>query len=528
MTRTGVTLASSEALVSAQRSESELRDYLAEHLEIVEPDLTLVKMEYPLANPAGARGFIDIVARDSCDDLVVIELKRSDQTARQALHELEKYVALLAADRGVRVDRLRCILVSTTWHELAVPFARFLQHVDFHVLGLVLKVGNDGLPIAADPAPLPDLAGGLEACPLHLDLLFWNAGSRDEAARSIDGRLGELCVEDYITVHMDYEGGEDWVMFPHSVYLVLAEFSSPIQDFVVSTVPGYEEHALQHTPWGAEQLAQTAVVEVAAADSVEMGSPDRFKSAQGWRIVQVVGHGRYSEPLVWTEAQLLGVVGADGDRYSTGFTRRVRGANAPAWARMSRDLDGCLQGAGDWPAIVSAWLNEREVDSEVNLRVTAYVPNDILGGLERLARTGRSDYLPTLSMVARSTTQTRLVKGDLHWNGTTCVESPDQTLSVVFRDFMSYAFAQASGALREFEERLCTLHGLRYELVETLLGESQDPISHTLLGLRQDHSLKRAPFTADGLKDVQAFASANPEYLRALRATFDAHVMRAD
>lgn len=108
-----------------------LRDFLAEHLELIEPGLSLIGTEYRLANAQGASGSIDLLARDSAGDLVVIELKRHDQSARQALHELEKCVGLLAADRGIRVDRLRCILLSTTWHELLVPFARFVTHADF-------------------------------------------------------------------------------------------------------------------------------------------------------------------------------------------------------------------------------------------------------------------------------------------------------------------------------------------------------------------------------------------------------------
>ncbi|MGH1525960.1 endonuclease NucS domain-containing protein [Leifsonia sp. L25] len=80
-----------------------LRDDLAQRLDLIADDLTLIQVEYPLPNAEGARGSIDILARDVRGDLVVIELKRSDQTARQALHELEKYVALLAASRGIRV-----------------------------------------------------------------------------------------------------------------------------------------------------------------------------------------------------------------------------------------------------------------------------------------------------------------------------------------------------------------------------------------------------------------------------------------
>lgn len=62
--------------------EDDIRRYLARHLELLERGLTLLKEEFPLANPAGAGGRIDILARDSFGQFVLIEIKRSDKAAR--------------------------------------------------------------------------------------------------------------------------------------------------------------------------------------------------------------------------------------------------------------------------------------------------------------------------------------------------------------------------------------------------------------------------------------------------------------
>ena len=111
----------------ANRLEDKIRDYLADHLELLETGLQFVDKEYELASSLGAGGRIDILARDICGNVVVIEIKRSDQAARDALHEIHKYIALFRISQGLDESRIRLIVVSTEWHELRVPLSVNLQ-----------------------------------------------------------------------------------------------------------------------------------------------------------------------------------------------------------------------------------------------------------------------------------------------------------------------------------------------------------------------------------------------------------------
>ena len=79
----------------ADPTETDLRDHVAADLTLLEAGLTLVTTEFPLPNAVGTRGRVDILARDRHGMWVVIELKRSNTSAREALHELAKYVELL-------------------------------------------------------------------------------------------------------------------------------------------------------------------------------------------------------------------------------------------------------------------------------------------------------------------------------------------------------------------------------------------------------------------------------------------------
>lgn len=503
---------------AAQRSESTLRDHLAKHLDLVEPDLTLVRTEYPLRNDQGSGGFVDILARDSRGDLVIIELKRSDQTARQALHELEKYVGLLAADRGIRVDRLWCILLSTSWHELLVPFSRFVRHADFHVVGRLLCLGADGFAVGSERVELPSLASGLENCPMHLHLLFTNEDARDRAAPTVVATLAELFVEDFITVDLNYVGESPHIIFPFGLYLIVAEFTDALRDFVRSEFPADCEDEPSDSPWWHEQLVQGSVVNAVRADTVEVGSPEQFAALNDWEAKAVTGHGRYAERLVWPDAQLLRAVRASGETFSMPFKREVTVANKPAWARTRKNLDRCLMGAGEWPGLVSGLLDEIERHSSAELMIHAYVPNDLLFGLQRLASTGGSEYIPQLLIGWKNPSMQTLIGGTLRWDGMTRVTTPRQTLGRLFGDFLGYMVARATGSLWELETALCELHGLSYEIVETTASNDTKKLSKVELG--PEGRLTRTPVKGDE-PTAEEFVAAHRSYLIELAAVFE-------
>ena len=136
------------------KNESALRDQIAQHLTDLEDGLELITTEYSLQSLDGAGGRIDILAKDSCGQTVIIEIKRSNETARQALHELSKYITLIQEQEGQARGELRCLLVSTDWHELLVPFSYFHTLADVDVEGKRLIVGQDDKISYEDIAPL--------------------------------------------------------------------------------------------------------------------------------------------------------------------------------------------------------------------------------------------------------------------------------------------------------------------------------------------------------------------------------------
>jgi hypothetical protein len=173
--------------------ENLIRDALAEDLGKLEDGLELIETEYKLPNPIGGKGFIDILARDRFGLLVVIEVKRSDATARQTIHEIFKYTALLRSNHGIAEDAVRCVVLSADWHELLVPFSEFTASAPYHVDGYKIEVDDEGVCTGLEPVRAIKDAGSLELCPSGLVYLYTTAeereAHRDEKVRAAGWRV---------------------------------------------------------------------------------------------------------------------------------------------------------------------------------------------------------------------------------------------------------------------------------------------------------------------------------------------------
>ena len=171
---------------------------------------------------------------------------------------------------------------------------------------------------------------------------------------------------------------------------------------------------------------------------------------------------------------------------------------------------------------MAALLDELEQLPGAETRIHAYAPNDILAGLERLVRTGSGNYMPQLVMGWKDGSTQALIGGRLEWDGITHVASVDETLGAVFEDFMDYTTTRLSGGLAEFETELCMLHGLRYDVAESVSGQS---FPSTEWSLGTDGKLTRSPIDPDG-PTPEDFVNAHLDYLNELAAMFEANTYR--
>jgi hypothetical protein len=148
-------------------TEDEIRDLLAAQIDVLEPGLVLMEKEKHVPHNLGTSGFIDLFAHDAAGHIVLIELKRSDSAAREAIHEVLKYVEGVKHHLGARDHEIRVLIISTTWRELLVPFSRFVQESSLSVHGLNISIDARTRTIIASRVLPIQLAQGRLIAPWH-------------------------------------------------------------------------------------------------------------------------------------------------------------------------------------------------------------------------------------------------------------------------------------------------------------------------------------------------------------------------
>lgn len=203
------------------KTEAEIRDHLAQNLDLIEPGLVLEKKEKHLRNDGGAAGFVDLFARDQKGRIVIIEIKKTNATAREAVQELVKYAALVRAKSLIKSTEYRLIVLSVEWHELLTPFSEFFHVTRYDLRGGKIVLGHDGLP---------ELIEWVEPLPKQAERSFsrrhfiWEYDSLEKARAGANigvARMQEIGLKNFIFAIITLAEGSEGIT--HLVYFAQQE-----------------------------------------------------------------------------------------------------------------------------------------------------------------------------------------------------------------------------------------------------------------------------------------------------------------
>jgi hypothetical protein len=507
------------------RLEARIRDNLAAHLELIEDGLRLVSTELAVESPFGAGGVIDILARDRFGHLVVVEIKRSDQSARSALHEITKYVALLKSSQGVPAERIRTVLVSTSWHELEMPFREYQESREVPLEGFVIVVDPEGRITSLRPFVPSGVQEPLGISAVQDYVLFSSATERDRALPRVVSAAQRASLRDFCVLAVDHAGANERVVYPHGLYLV---FSSPMT--------GSEEArsaVRRAVSWqaGLDHPDENFLIAFRNAlgdmgDESGMGRPEVLAEfARSWKLRVAHRNGRYQANTVTLgDEQIIREAGRieGGASY---YLERVVSPRYPAsWNALAKDLKPVLAGAGEWERIFPLVLSEvARKHPQATVSVHAYNFADIVLSLAKLGAERTRSFLPYIQIVVSGPSGSAFYAGMLVWNGLPAPSRALEWIHDVYGSTADLVLMKMVGAQVARDDRALRALGIAAAVYEVVNpgGAKEQSMSRLLV---EGRALFRCDVDADGERSMAEFGASNEAFLADLVRTVQGFV----
>ncbi|WBV22597.1 endonuclease NucS domain-containing protein [Pantoea piersonii] len=320
--------------------ENQLRDLICKKIEVIGSDLTLLDKEKYIPNTLGTKSFIDIYAKDRKNNHVLIELKRSNQAARQALHEVIKYAEGIKSHFGANDDEINLIIASTEWNELLVPFSSLIHNASYNIKGVKINVsGNDITTEVITPLKYNK---GRFISPNYTAYWFKNDSRLDKGISSIKKALKDAGVLDCVVTILK---SDNPIASPSKerrkeIFLELAKIqgieTKPVNDELFSyiaflsfqTIPANEQleiikrtknkETYEEALYAISGLNEQQQIEVLCEytfdlpsilyDDIEVGNPAKlshYLGTTGIRLKEIIREGFFKENLNLTDEIIL-------------------------------------------------------------------------------------------------------------------------------------------------------------------------------------------------------------------------------
>lgn len=487
-------------------SEDVIRDELAKRLNLLEPGLTLTDLEFHLPSEEGARGFVDIVARDRTGMIVLVELKRSTAASRQAIQELLKYLALLVANHGISRSQIRCLIVSTSWHELSAPYAELVRSGAFQFEGFLLEVDSSGVPTRAS---LVDAESAAEIN-LHQPYLFEcyeEREHRDRASELVCIRVRAESGANCLIIHQDYVGEDTEIAFKFGMSICIAEIAAP----KASEQSHDDENDDIDSEW---DLINSATSNTAAADFASHSAAQFVAHiVVGWKPVKFVRAGPWESSKLWSDDSLLKL--ASGFESDNGIYLRFVSSpkNHVDWQKRSSQVAKLFEPDRLVGDIVLALLSEFAVrHPKGTVGFSAFYPEDLLRAVCSAVITKDDGFAPDIEIVLippeSSADKPVTIRVMLCWDRVTRPSSAPESVVRIYGSAVAYQLACVTHEHFGFRRESLTEIGLEWRVFE-ITGKNESARRVTLSGAQ----LIRESIDRNSIPWLRSFAIENWDWV---------------
>jgi len=419
----------------AERSqlESNIRDWLADHLDFIAPNLKLIQKEFYLPDEVGARGFVDLLCEDQYSNFVVIEIKRSDASARQTISEVLKYHSLIRHNFGARESEIRTIVIATHWNELIRPFSETVHRTSLDLTGYQITLGNDSLPeniCKVEPLDAETLARRFAYW--YGLYMFETDELRTAFYTEFEAYLLDKKFEDFVLVKAVGDLTDKRVIYPYGVIVAFQQVSLAKLPEAIKRIDEDEFECLEDrdefdTDEDYRSFLDGEMINILDTTGhdydCESCYPQKVNSmieGENWQIENIKRFGifgkdpRYSDELLISELS-----GLDGNSENAFF-----GISESSQTEKIKELrENCqysLEQSPAWQETIAAIFDELVTDKR-KYRVTLqiYNPDSLMVSIYHTVSKKELNYLPAyfLSVDYLDESLSEIYHGAIKWNG---------------------------------------------------------------------------------------------------------------
>lgn len=466
-----------------ERVEEKIRDKLIKRLDLIESGLTLIEDEYHVKNPNGAGGFIDIFAKDSKGNLVIIELKRSNATAREAITELSKYIALIRRIKNVKNSEIRLIVISTEWHELRLPFSEFFNATTYQLEGYQLQTDSHNAPLSIERiTPSPEISGR-NICRRHFIRYYKTEDDFQKAEASIVEQANRLGLTDFLITKfklnfIDKYYGSTLVLYwaqqlkSREFYLEkLTQYlnKEELDEFLDYISEMDEDDSLDEL---ADRLENQIEVR---CETAEIAHPEKLVqrlSDNLWTLKSITKYGTFKNDDRLTDDLLL--------MDMKGYTRAsfvyyfasTKTENRSKIEEISKGIESCLFHNDAWWHKVKDIINYASSKADCSVTVYAFSKDDTLETLW-LSRSGNPfSWTPAFYIIVdpKNNDNAEIFLGKVTWNKKEI--NLEQAIADIYETFNGYLVHRHCGSQRGKDLEFMTRLGLEYQVDMVTVSQS--------------------------------------------------------
>lgn len=414
--------------------ENAIRDAIAARLDLIEPGLSIVDTEHYLVNKDGAAGFLDILARSSTGQLVIIEIKRTRSAAREALQELHKYAALLRAKRSLKHTEYRLVLLAVDWEDLIVPYSEHKIHSPYELEAGRIILGADGLPARIEKVAPIAVPGEREIGRRHFIWHFANEADARAAIPIAAGHMRACGLRDFVLILLTLKAGlrSRYALYfaqrqlPLDVYLALIRARLAPEEMAE-----FEENIADYTELE-DKIGEASDQVWLDGDDHTMGDFSRItaeishpEKASQWfgsgGIVtekEIHRFGSLADDVIDDETLLAEIVGLSGESdYRLDLSADT--ASPPQLARLRKAVDNVFFFNPVWRGATRDLIGYAERTGATSVRVRAFSNEDILVAIAGAAFV-YPNFMPSLQIdIERNDGDDEIIVGAVEWTGRT-------------------------------------------------------------------------------------------------------------